>query len=100
VILEVKPEYQQDPSAVGRLYIHSTTPALTASQSAQQQSIVVQSTPQVVSSSQAPAGQPAAGLSIQGRLIPLSTVATLSRSVGPLLVNHLSQLPSATIRST
>ena len=97
VILEVKPEYQQDPSAVGRLYIHSTTPALTASQSAQQQSTLVQSTPQVVSSSQAPAGQPAAGQSIQGRLIPLSTVATLSRSVGPLLVNHLSQLPSATI---
>jgi HAE1 family hydrophobic/amphiphilic exporter-1 len=30
-------------------------------------------------------------------LVPLSTVATLSRSVGPLLVNHLSQLPSATI---
>jgi len=30
-------------------------------------------------------------------LIPLSTVATLSRSVGPLLVNHLGQLPSATI---
>jgi HAE1 family hydrophobic/amphiphilic exporter-1 len=30
-------------------------------------------------------------------LIPLSTVATFSRSVGPLLVNHLSQLPSATI---
>jgi len=97
VILEVKPEYQQDPSAVGRLYIHSTTPALSASQSAQQQSTLVQSTPQVVSSSQAPAGQPAAGQSIQGRLIPLSTVATLSRSVGPLLVNHLSQLPSATI---
>ena len=27
----------------------------------------------------------------------MSTVATLSRSVGPLLVNHLGQLPSATI---
>jgi len=96
VIMEVKPEYQQDPSALGRLYIHSTLPA-SASQSAQLLSTPVQSTPQVVSSTQAPAGQPAAGQSTQGRLIPLSTVATLSRSVGPLLVNHLSQLPSATI---
>src|SRR5882757_7628972 len=26
VIMEVKPEYQQDPSALGRLYIHSTAP--------------------------------------------------------------------------
>jgi len=96
VIMEVKPEYQRDPSALGRLYIHSTLPA-SASQSAQLLSTPVQSTPQVVSSTQAPAGQPAAGQSTQGRLIPLSTVATLSRSVGPLLVNHLSQLPSATI---
>jgi HAE1 family hydrophobic/amphiphilic exporter-1 len=97
VIMEVKPEYQQDPSALGRLYIHSTTPAPSASQSTQPQSTPVQSSAQAVSSTQAPAGQPAASQSSQGRLIPLSTVATLSRSVGPLLVNHLSQLPSATI---
>ena len=97
VIMEVKPEYQRDPSALGRLYIHSTSAAPSASQSAQLLSAPVQSTPQVVSSTQAPAGQPAASQSTQGRLIPLSTVATLSRSVGPLLVNHLSQLPSATI---
>jgi HAE1 family hydrophobic/amphiphilic exporter-1 len=95
VIMEVKPEYQQDPSALGRLYIHSTTPAPAANQSTQ--SALIQSTPQVVSSTQTPAGQPAASQSTQTRLIPLSTVATLSRSVGPLLVNHLSQLPSATI---
>jgi len=92
VIMEVQPEYQQDPSALGRLYIHSTATASSASSPSQLQSIVVQSTTPVVSSSQAPAGQ-----STQGRLVPLSTVAKLSRSVGPLLVNHLSQLPSATI---
>jgi HAE1 family hydrophobic/amphiphilic exporter-1 len=57
VILEVKPEYQQDPSALGRLYIHSST----------------------------------------GSLVPLRTVATLSNGVGPAQVNHLGQLPSATI---
>src|SRR5262249_39695977 len=32
-----------------------------------------------------------------GKLVPLSSVAKLSRSVGPLLINHLGQLPSATI---
>jgi len=57
VILEVKPEYQQDPSALGKLYIRSNS----------------------------------------GTLVPLSVVAKLSTNVGPLLVNHLGQLPSATI---
>jgi len=32
-----------------------------------------------------------------GQLVPLSTVATLTRSAGPLTVNHLGQLPSVTI---
>jgi len=97
VIMEVKPEYQQDPSALGRLYIHSTAAPASASQSAQLQSTLVQSTPQIASSSQSPAGQSVPGQIMQSRLVPLSTVATLSRTVGPLLVNHLSQLPSATI---
>ncbi|MDX6303266.1 MAG: hypothetical protein QOI77_235 [Blastocatellia bacterium] len=97
VIMEVKPEYQQDPSALGRLYIHSTATPASASQSPQLQSTLVQSTPQIASSSQSPAGQSVPGQTTQSRLVPLSTVATLSRSVGPLLVNHLSQLPSATI---
>jgi HAE1 family hydrophobic/amphiphilic exporter-1 len=97
VIMEVKPEYQQDPDALGRLFIHSTATASTASSSAQQQNTLVQSTPQIASSTQSPAGQAVPGQATPGRLIPLSTVATLSRSLGPLLVNHLSQLPSATI---
>ena len=97
VILEVKPEYQQDPSALGRLYIHSTAAASTASQVAQVQSAVAAASPTVVSSLQQPAGLTAPNQTTTGRLIPLSTVATFSRGVGPLLVNHLSQLPSATI---
>jgi HAE1 family hydrophobic/amphiphilic exporter-1 len=96
VIMEVKPEYQQDPSALGRLYIHATVAAPSLNQASQTQSAPVQSTTALVSSAQTPAGQATSGTP-QGRLIPLSTVATLSRSVGPLLVNHLSQLSSATI---
>jgi HAE1 family hydrophobic/amphiphilic exporter-1 len=104
VILEVKPEFQQDPSALGRLYIHSTATAATSSQGAQVQSVLAQPQSAVVTSAQQPAGQTLPGQNpttqaqaTQGRLIPLSTVATFSRSVGPLLVNHLGQLSSATI---
>jgi hydrophobic/amphiphilic exporter-1 (mainly G- bacteria), HAE1 family len=57
VILEVKPQYQYDPEALGRLYVRSST----------------------------------------GNLIPLATVAKLSTGVGPAQVNHLGQLPSATV---
>ncbi len=35
--------------------------------------------------------------SSNGRLVPLSAVAKLTRGVGPLTVNHLGQLPSVTI---
>jgi hydrophobic/amphiphilic exporter-1 (mainly G- bacteria), HAE1 family len=35
--------------------------------------------------------------SSSGALVPLSTVARLTRSLGPLTVNHLGQLPSVTI---
>ncbi len=97
VILEVKPQYQQDPSALGQLYIHSTAPPATASQVSQVQSALAQPSPTVVTSFQAPAGLTAPGQTTTGRLVPLSTVATFSRGIGPLLVNHLSQLPSATI---
>src|SRR5436190_2790332 len=97
VILEVKPEYQRDPSTLGRLYIHSTATAATASQVAQVQGALAQPSPTIVNSTQAPVGLTAAGQTTTSRLVPLSTVATFSRGIGPLLVNHLSQLPSATI---
>jgi HAE1 family hydrophobic/amphiphilic exporter-1 len=57
VILEVKPEYQEDPSALSRLYVQSSS----------------------------------------GELVPLGAIAKFSLGVGPLLVNHLGQLPAATI---
>lgn len=57
VILEAKPEFQKDPSALARLYIHSAN----------------------------------------GQLVPLSAVASLSRTVGPAQVNHFGELPATTI---
>jgi hydrophobic/amphiphilic exporter-1 (mainly G- bacteria), HAE1 family len=57
VVLELKPEYQSDPSALSSLYVRSST----------------------------------------GQVMPLSSVANISQGIGPLTVNHLSGLPSATI---
>ncbi len=57
VILELKPEFQGDPGAMGMLYIRSSA----------------------------------------GQLVPLSSVATLKSTVGPLSVNHLGQLPAVNV---
>jgi HAE1 family hydrophobic/amphiphilic exporter-1 len=57
VILELKPEFQRDPTALSMLYVRSQA----------------------------------------GTSIPLSAIATITQGVGPLTVNHLAQLPSATI---
>jgi hydrophobic/amphiphilic exporter-1 (mainly G- bacteria), HAE1 family len=57
VILEAKPEFQSDPTALGRLYIHAAS----------------------------------------GRLVPLSAVASFSKSVGPAQVNHFGEMPATTI---
>ncbi|PYS61837.1 MAG: acriflavine resistance protein B [Acidobacteria bacterium] len=108
VILEVKPEYQQDPEALGRLYIHAipsaagSSPTLAQTLVAQPGSALAQPSLGIVTPTQALTGVttasgPGTTTSAQTRLVPLSTVATLSRSVGPLLVNHLGQLASATI---
>ena len=56
-IIEVQPDYQLDPDALGLLYVRSSS----------------------------------------GQVVPLNTVATITRSVGPLTVNHQGQLPAVTI---
>ncbi|GFO63529.1 multidrug efflux RND transporter permease subunit [Geomonas paludis] len=57
VILELEPQYRLDPSALGLLYVRSST----------------------------------------GVLVPLSTMTTLAKSLGPLSVNHLGQITSVTV---
>jgi hydrophobic/amphiphilic exporter-1 (mainly G- bacteria), HAE1 family len=57
VILELMPQYQQDLSALGLLFIRSQN----------------------------------------GNLVPLKTVAALSKSLGPVTINHSGQMPSVTI---
>ena len=57
VIVELLPEFQDNPDKLSLLYVRSSA----------------------------------------GKLVPLDTVAKLVPSVGPLTVNHLGQLPAATI---
>jgi HAE1 family hydrophobic/amphiphilic exporter-1 len=57
VIMEVQPQFQNDPDALAQLYIRSAT----------------------------------------GKLIPLSAVAKLSRTIGPTTISHIGQLPAVTI---
>ncbi len=57
VVVELLPEFQNDPSALSLLYIRNNA----------------------------------------GTLVPLSEVAKMTRSVGPLTVNHLGQMPAVTL---
>jgi HAE1 family hydrophobic/amphiphilic exporter-1 len=57
VIMELEPQYQLDPSALGMLYVHSKN----------------------------------------GQLVPMSSLASFKKEVGPLTVNHLGQSPAVTI---
>jgi HAE1 family hydrophobic/amphiphilic exporter-1 len=57
VVLEVKPEYQRDPTLLSRLYVRSD----------------------------------------YGALVPIDSLVTVERGVGPLTVTHAGQLPAVTI---
>ncbi|MCL5278483.1 MAG: efflux RND transporter permease subunit, partial [Planctomycetes bacterium] len=77
VILEVEPQYQNQPADLSTLYITSQTPTT---------AVGGQTT---TSSALSPPSS--------GSLVPLSAVAKQTRTVGPLSVNHTGQLPSVTI---
>ncbi len=57
VIMNLKPEYQLEPAALGLLYVRANT----------------------------------------GQLVPLSTLATLTKGLGPLSVNHKGQITAVTV---
>src|SRR3989475_4776360 len=57
VMMELMPQYKDDPDALGMLYVRSSS----------------------------------------GKLVPLNAVAKLTRTVGPLTVNHRGHLPAVTI---
>ncbi len=78
VIMEVTPEYQQDPAALSKIYV----PANAASGSP-------------AASGAATAAGGAAG--VPANLVPLSAFATITTSTAPLVITHQGQFPAAVI---
>jgi multidrug efflux pump len=79
VILEAKPEYQNNPAALSKIYI----PASAASQ------------PLQVSSQQN--ATPALASVTPAAQVPLSVIAQIVRTTAPLVIQHEEQFPAATI---
>jgi HAE1 family hydrophobic/amphiphilic exporter-1 len=77
VILEVAPQFQMDANALSNLYLRTSQTTSTNSNTTTQTTNPV--TTQVA------------------QMVPLSTIASVTRTVGPLSVNHLGQLPAVTI---
>jgi hydrophobic/amphiphilic exporter-1 (mainly G- bacteria), HAE1 family len=82
VIMELQPQFQMDPSALGMLYVRAT--GATQAQ-------------QPVSSSSDDNSSSSAKSSTVSGLVPLSTVAKITNSLGPMSINHLGQLPAVTV---
>ncbi len=67
VILEVLPQFQEDPQALSKIFIKAS------------------------------ASTPATGAAAGSSLVPLSAVATMTTTTAPLVLSHQSQFPSATV---
>jgi hydrophobic/amphiphilic exporter-1 (mainly G- bacteria), HAE1 family len=81
VILEALPEIQGDPQALSKIFLKTSAPVQGAA----------------AGTGLAPGGGVAGVGTLTGQAIPLSAVASLVPTVGPLLVNHQGQQPAVTI---
>jgi multidrug efflux pump len=81
VVLEVEPEFKQDPSSLGHLFIRTNAAAST--------------TPQRGAASSGPIQSSAAFPN--GGQIPLNAFAQVQTTTGPITVNHQGQFPVVTL---
>src|SRR5262249_50288967 len=86
VVLEVKPEFQRGPAALGEIYV----PAPAAGAAAASSPI-----PGVPASATAGAHTGAGATAAQPG--PLPSIARVVRPAAPLVVNHIGQFPAATV---
>jgi HAE1 family hydrophobic/amphiphilic exporter-1 len=84
VILETKPEFRADPSALSRIFVKTNGAGATPTSAS--------TTP----SSGAGSGVTGNGIP-SGQSIPLSAVTRRVTQVGPLLINHQGQQPAVTV---
>jgi HAE1 family hydrophobic/amphiphilic exporter-1 len=92
VILELEPQYQQDPNALMQLYVDASTTSTTSNSSG--------STTGAGSSSSSITGSGSStttNTSTAATEVPMSTFAQLSQTVAPLMVNHFGRMNGATI---
>jgi HAE1 family hydrophobic/amphiphilic exporter-1 len=89
VILELEPQYQQDPNALMQLYISTGSTSNSAS--------TASNTGSTTSKTSSGATATSAISNTTGLTVPLSTFATLAPGVAPLMVNHVGRLNAATI---
>lgn len=103
VILELEPQYQQDPNALMKLYINAggtssssgTSSGSITGSGTSSGSITGSGT--TSSSSTTGSGTSSSTNSSTGQEVPLSTFATITQGVGPLMVNHYGRMDAATI---
>ena len=92
VILELEPQYQQDPNALMKLYINASNGSSSSGNASNSNS-----SSSNASSSSSSSGNASNGTSSTGQEVPLSTFAQVSQGVGPLMVNHYGRMNAATI---
>jgi HAE1 family hydrophobic/amphiphilic exporter-1 len=92
VLLELAPEFQNDPSAMSLLYFKAT-PAAGAATGA----TAVAATGAAATGAGGALGAGGANATSAGTVVPLDTLAKTTQVVGPQTVNHHGQLPAVTI---
>jgi HAE1 family hydrophobic/amphiphilic exporter-1 len=83
VILEANHDFQNDPTALGRIYVRASSGSGGAAASTQ--------------SGTAGSGSEASGAIPTSAILPLDQIATVRRSVAPLTVNRQTQQPAVTL---
>jgi len=109
VIVEVEPQFQLDPDALSKLYVRSSgttgTPSGAVNSTTAPGSTTASAPTNASNSTSASGGTTPGGTSTAGTtsggtsspVVPLSAIAKLTLTTGPLVVNHLGQFPAATI---
>ncbi len=109
VILELEPQYQQDPNALMKLYVNTggsgsstssagSVPGTTSNSGSGTGAGTVGTTTNSNSTTSNSSSNTTSNTSSgNGQAVPLSTFATLSQGTGPLMVNHFGRMNAATI---
>ena len=97
VILELEPQYQQDPNALMKLYINTSNAATTAGANSGSVPGTPSSSAGNATANSSSFSSTSSASTSSAQAVPLSTIASLSQGIGPLMVNHSGRMNAATI---